>query len=67
MDIPRFVVSCGFYARGGLVQQQEGRLRREGAGELDFALVAIRKARHQVVGAVPQAQNLQHLQRPGAN
>jgi hypothetical protein len=43
------------HARGGLVQQQQGKLRREGAGELDFALVAIRKARHQVVGAIPQA------------
>ena len=44
------------HAGGGLVEQKEGRRRRERAGDLDAALVAIAEAAGEVVGAAGEAE-----------
>ena len=50
---------AGVEARGGFVEQQHGRVRRQRAGDLDQALMAVGEARNGLVGAVPEPDEIE--------
>src|SRR5215510_14153169 len=49
------------HARGGLVEEEEGGLGREGAADLEPALIAVGEVARDLVGAVAQSDHVEEL------
>ena len=67
MVAPSSAVSLRVHAGRRFIEQQESGLGGERTRELDLALIAIGKVRHQIARAVRQVENGQHFPRPVAD
>ena len=66
-ELAQLLGLLGVHAGGGLVQQQQGRLRGQGPGDLQLALLAVGQGGGQLVAHVVQIDDPQQLVGVGAH